>query len=176
MEILMDLGYQVENENMVQLEEVGVRISVDDSREVSLTSKDAKLKLFIGRIYTNEPPYGSYSTPKRATLALEVFKKDEVPYIFIFEPRYELDYNVDRFNDIDIDGLHVLHDAIVDLRTDVHRKLVKGGIVLHPTRMGHIRYGDLAAISLRPSRTSRLLEETLEDILDPVARPSDGRS
>ncbi|MFB0558400.1 MAG: DUF2357 domain-containing protein [Candidatus Bathyarchaeia archaeon] len=176
LEILMDLGYQVENENIVQLEEGGVIVSVDDSIEVSLAGKDNEVKLLKGRIYTNEPPYGSYSTPKKATIAIEVFKRDEVPTIAIFEPRYDPDYTEDRFREIDIDGLHVLHDSIVDLRTDRHEKLVRGGFVLHPTRMGHIRYGNLAAISLRPSRTSRVLKETLEDLLDPAAKSSSDRS
>ncbi len=163
----------MENENIVKLEEDGVSIGFDDSREVSLAGKDAEVKLVKGRVYENEPPYGSYSTPKRATISIEVFKGDEVPTIVIFEPIYDLDYSEDRFRDVDIDRLHVLHDSIVDLRTVRHEKLVKGGFVLHPTRMGYTRYGDLGAISLRPSRTQRVLDETLMDLLDiTLGRPA----
>ncbi|MFB0558628.1 MAG: DUF2357 domain-containing protein, partial [Candidatus Bathyarchaeia archaeon] len=176
LEILMELGYQMENENIVKLEEDGASVGFDDSQEVSLAGKDAVVKLLKGRVYENEPPYGSYSTPKRATISIEVFKGDEVPTIVIFEPIYDLDYSEDRFRDIDIDRLHVLHDSIVDLRTDKHEKLVRGGFVLHPTKMGYTMYGDLAAISLKPGRTHRVLEETLGDLLDPAARPSYDRS
>ena len=176
LEILKDLSYQLENENIVKLEEGGVSVGFDDSREVSLAGKDAEVKLLKGRVYENEPPYGSYSTPKRATITIEVFKGDEVPTIVIFEPIYDPDYSEDRFRDVDIDRLHVLHDSIVDLRTDRHEKLVRGGFVLHPTKMCYTRYGDLAAISLRPGRTHRVLEETLGDLLDPAARPSYDRS
>jgi len=146
LEILKDLSYQVENENIVKLEEGGVSVGFEDNREVSLAGKDAEVKLLKGRVYKNEPPYGSYSTPKKASIALEVFKGDEVPKIVIFEPIYDPDYSEDRFRDVDIDRLHVLHDSIVDLRTDRHEKLVKGGFVLHPTKMFYTRYGDLAAI------------------------------
>lgn len=176
LEILMDLGYQLENENMVKLEEDCVSVGFDDGREVSLAGKDAEVKLVKGRVYENEPPYGSYSTPKRANIAIEVFKGDEVPTIVVFEPIYDLEYSEDRFRDIDINRLHILHDSIVDLRTVRHEKLVRGGFVLQPTRMGYTRYGDLAAISLRPGRTHRVLEETLGDLLDPAARPSYDRS
>lgn len=162
-ETLMDLGYKIEVEGMVWLE--GDEVRVDECKEVVLACRDVRVRIAFERLYENEPPYGSYSTPKKAAIAVEVFRGDAVPTVIVFEPRYDPKYTEEKFGAEDLDKLHVLHDSIVDLRTDRREGLVAGSFVLHTTVMKPIEYGDLGAISLKPGLRSHQLIEILEELI-----------
>jgi hypothetical protein len=154
-EALGEIGYGVKEEKVVGLE--GDEMRFDETGDILLAGRGSVAKVALEKIYRNEPPYGSYSTPRKAAMALEVFGGDAVPTVIVFEPRYDHYYSEEKF-DTDLERLHMLHDSIVDLRTDEREGVVVGAFVLHPAKMEPIRYKDLAAISLVPgSRISGLV-------------------
>lgn len=163
---LMELGYKIEIESLTTLSRDETK--VDEGFEVILLGKDSEIRLAYEKLYKREPPYGSYSTPKKVTLAVEVFRGDVVPRVIVFEPRYDLDYSIDRFRVEDLGRLHVLRDSIVDLRNDEHDRIVVGGLVLHPAPAETVRYDDLAGMSLRPGATGNPLVEILRGFLETV--------
>jgi hypothetical protein len=162
LEALMELGYKLKSESLIGLtrdetEEEGV--------DVILTGEGFEIRLTREKLYKRETPYGSYSTPKRVTLALEVFRGDAVPRVVVFEPKYDFDYSDDIFKVEDLETLHVLRDSLVDLRNDGHDGIVVGGFVLHPGPLETVRFDDLAGISLRPGTTVNRLVELLGEFL-----------
>jgi len=163
---LMELGYKIEIESLTALSRDETK--VDEGFEVILLGKDSEIRLAYEKLYKGKPPYGSYSTPKKVTLAVEVFRGDVVPRVIVFEPRYDLDYSIDRFRVEDLGRLHVLRDSLVDLRDDEHDRIVMGGIVLHPAPAETVRYDDLAGMSLRPGATGNPLVEILGEFLETV--------
>jgi hypothetical protein len=163
-ETLMEMGYKIEGEVLVRLEDDEVR--VDEIRQIELSREGTRIRITFERLYDNERPYGSYSTPKKATIALEVFKGDVVPAVIVFEPRYDPDYTDDKFSTEDLNTLHMLHDSIVDLRTDRRERLVIGSFVLHPSAMKTVQYGDLGAISIKPGVRNYRLDAILVELMD----------
>ncbi|MCW3979633.1 MAG: nuclease domain-containing protein, partial [Candidatus Bathyarchaeota archaeon] len=163
---LMELGYKIEIESLTALSRDETK--VDEGFEIILLGKYSEIRLAYEKLYKGKPPYGSYSTPKKVTLAVEVFRGDVVPRVIVFEPRYDLDYSIDRFRVEDLGRLHVLRDSLVDLRDDEHDRIVMGGIVLHPAPAETVRYDDLAGISLRPGATGNPLVEILRGFLEMV--------
>lgn len=165
LQALMELGYKLKSESLIGLaraetEEEGVGII--------LTGEGSEIRLAREKLYKREPPYGSYSTPKRVTLALEVFRGDAVPRVIVFEPKYDFDYSDDSFRIEDLEKLHVLRDSIVDLRDDGHDRIVVSGFVLHPGPSETVRFDDLAGISLRPGASVNRLVELLGESLGRV--------
>jgi len=163
-ETLMEMDYEIECEGLVRLD--GDEIRVDEIRQFELSHEGTHIRMIFERLYDNERPYGSYSTPKKATIALEVFKGDVVPAVIVFETRYDPDYTDEKFRTEDLDTLHVLHDSIVDLRTDRREMLVIGGFVFHPSTMKAVKYGDLGAISIKPGVRNYQLNTILLELLD----------
>jgi hypothetical protein len=163
-ETLMEMDYEIEDEGLVWLE--GDEVRVDEIRQFELSREGTSIRMIFERLYDNERPYGSYSTPKKATIALEVFKGDVVPAVIVFEPRYDPDYTDEKFRTEDLDILHVLHDSIVDLRTDRREMLVIGGFVFHPSAMKTVKYGDLGAISIKPGVRNYQLDTILLELMD----------
>ncbi len=163
-ETLMEMGYKVEGEGLVRLE--GDEVRVDEIRQFDLSREGTHIRITFERLYDNERPYGSYSTPKKAKIALEVFKEDAVPSVIVFEPRYDPEYTEYKFRVEDLDMLHVLHDSIVDLRTDRRERLIIGGFVLHPSAMKTVKYGDLGAIPIKPGVRNYRLDAILVELMD----------
>ncbi len=169
-EALGEIGYEVKEEKVVGFEDDEMQF--DEKGEVLLSGRDSVVKVALERVYRNEPPYGSYSTPRKAAIALEVFGGDAVPTVIVFESRYDHHFSKEKFG-VDLERLHMLHDSIVDLRADEHEGIVVGAFVLHPTKIEPIRYNDLAAIPLAPgSRISRLVE-VLDEAIARAARRAD---
>jgi hypothetical protein len=165
LQALMELGYKLKGESLkglarAETEEEGV--------DIILTGEGSEIRLTREKLYSREPPYGSYSTSKRVTLALEVFRGDAVPRVIVFEPKYDFDYSDDIFKIEDLERLHVLRDSIVDLRDDGHDRIVMGGFLLHTGPTDTVRFDDLAGISLRLGTTVNRLVELLGEFLSRV--------
>jgi hypothetical protein len=163
-ETLKKMGYKIESEGLVWLE--GDEVRVNEIRQFELSREGTRIRITFERLYDNERPYGSYSTPKKAKIALEVFKGDAVPSVIVFEPRYDPEYTEDKFRVEDLDTLHVLHDSIVDLRTDRRERLVIGGFVFHPSAMKTVIFGDLGAIPIKPGVRNYRLDAILVELMD----------
>jgi hypothetical protein len=163
-ETLMEMGYKIQDDVLVWLEGDGVR--VDEIRQIELSREGTRIRITFEKLYDNEKPYGSYSTPKKAKIALEVFKEDIVPSVIVFEPRYDPCYTENKFRIEDLDTLHVLHDSIVDLRTDRRERLVIGGFVFHPSAMKTVIFDDLGAISIKPGVRNYRLDAIFLELMD----------
>ena len=166
LEAAMRLDYELQEERVTSLEDQRIAAAMPQGLLSILTKGGSRLEIFYGKRYSNEAPYGSYSAPKMVSIALEEFGEDEVPCIVVFEPRYDLDYTEEKFESVDIDRLHALRDAIVDLRTDSRRRLVVGGCILHPSNMGRLQHDGLSAVSLRPGMRDGGLDEILGELLE----------
>lgn len=165
LEAAVELGYSLREERLTRMEDQRVAVEVPRGLVSTLAKEGSRLELLHDRVYPNEPPYGSYSAPKRVPLALEVFGEDEVPRIVVFTPRYDPDYTEEKFEAGDLDRLHALRDAIVDLRTGGREKLVVGGCVLHPANLRSVQYDVLYAVPLRPGARKDRLVEVLGELL-----------
>ncbi|MFQ6052880.1 MAG: DUF2357 domain-containing protein [Candidatus Bathyarchaeia archaeon] len=165
MEAAIELGYRLEEERMTRMEADEIVVEVSPGLLSTLARAEKRLRIYYDRRYVREPPYGSYSAPRRVTIALEAFGEGEVPRIVVFEPRYDPEYTEEKFTSRDVDGLHVLRDSIVDLTTEDRERLVVGGFILHPAEMGPVRYDGLSALSLRPGAENIALIEALGELL-----------
>lgn len=161
---LMEMGYKIDSEGLVLLD--GDRVKVDEIQQFELSLEGTHIRITFEKVYNHEHLYGSYSTPKKVKIAIEVFNGDIVPSVIIFEPRYDPDYTEDKFKIEDLDTLHVFHDSIVDLRNDKRERLVIGGFVLHPSAMKTIIFGDLGAISNKPGVRNYRLDVVLVELID----------
>lgn len=165
LEAVLNLSYELHEEKLTVLEDQRIAVEMPEGLISTLTRSEEVLKLFYCKTYLNEPPYGSYSAPKRVSIALEEFRDDEVLRIVVFEPRYDPDYTDEKFRAGDVDRLHALRDAIVDLRTGGHERLVVGGFLLHPSDMEQIQHDGLYAFSLRPGTGISRLGEIIGELL-----------
>lgn len=165
LEAAINMGCELQEEMLTHLRDEEIAVEMSDGLLSTLTKGETKLELFYDKMYLNEPPYGSYSALKRVSIALEEFREDEVPRIIVFEPSHDPDYTKEKFEARDIDRLHVLRDAIVDLRTDGHERLVVGGCVLHPSNMEQIQHDGLYAVSLIPGTEISRLSEVIGELL-----------
>lgn len=132
LEALMEMGLQVKDENVTRIVNNEVKVELEGG-EFTLEGGGLRVKIFFEKLYEYELPYGSYTTPKKAAITLEIFSGDIVPRIIVFEPKFSQVYSEEEFTKVDIDRLHVFHDSIVDLRTEDRSGIVIGCYLLHPT-------------------------------------------
>ena len=154
LEAVQDLGYKLEEERIITLNEEGIKASMNTGLYSKLNGEGCRVNLYYGRRYGDGEAYGSYTSTKWVSLCLEAFTEgEEKPRIIVFEPRFDLDYSEEKF-ERDVDTLHILRDAIVDHSTG--ERLVSGGAILHPADLEPIRFRELSAIPLRPGRVGGL--------------------
>ena len=164
MDVAVAAGLQLGDENMTSAGENEVLVRVKEGSEMTFSTKGATARMFKGKTYGREPPYGSYTTPKKASLAIEVFREEETPRIIILEPRYDEDYTREMLEAGDLDRLQVLRDSIVDLRSETLKRLVSSCLVVHPTVTEPVVYDGLGSMTFRPGEPIDHIVELLEGL------------
>ncbi|KYH38383.1 MAG: hypothetical protein AYL28_003930 [Candidatus Bathyarchaeota archaeon B23] len=154
LEAVLGLGYELGEEQVVALNSSSVEASLEMGRYSMLKGEGKRINLYYRRRYGVDESYGSYTSAKWVSLAVEAFADgDEKPRIIVLEPRFDLEYNEEKF-ERDVDALHILRDAVVDRSTG--ERLVVGGIILHPADLEPMRFRELSALPLRPGRVEGL--------------------
>jgi hypothetical protein len=163
-DIISEQNLIIEEENLTSMDGDKVCIQINEGSEVAFSSSNIKIKSTKGRIFMNEPPYGSYTTPKRASIAIEVFK-EKVPAIIILEPKFDLDYSQEKFEERDLDKLHVIKDSIVDLSDANRERLVVGCFVTHPSSAEPVTYNGLGSIPMTLNKPFNWFVELIEELM-----------
>lgn len=161
MDVARAAGLQLQGENITSAGENEVLVQVTEGSETTFSTEGATVRMNKGKRYGREPPYGSYTTPKRASLAIEVTGDEGTPRIIILEPRYDEDYTRETLEAGDLDRLQVLRDSIVDLRSETRERLVSGCYVVHLTVAEPVAYDGLGSMTFRPGEPFDRLVELL---------------
>jgi len=164
MDVAVAAGLQLGDENMTSAGENEMLVRVKEGSEMTFSTKGATVRMFKGKTYGREPPLGSYTTPKRASLAIEVTGDEGVPRIIILEPRYDENYSRETLEAGDLDRLQVLRDSIVDLRSETLKRLVSSCLVIHPTVTEPVVYDGLGSMTFRPGEPIDHIVELLEGL------------
>jgi hypothetical protein len=155
-------GLQLKGENITSTGENEVLVRVTEGSEVTFSFDGATVRIIKEKRYGNEPPYGSYTTPKRASLAIEAFRDGATPRIIFLEPRYDVNYTRETLEGGDLDRLQVLRDSIVDLSSETRERLASGCYVVHPTVAEPLAYDGLGSMTMRPREPLDRLTELLK--------------
>jgi len=164
MDVAVAAGLQLEEENMTSAGENEVLVRFKEGSEMTFSTKGVTVRMFKGKTYGREPPFGSYTTPKKASLAIEVIREEETPRVIILEPRYDEDYTREMLEAGDLDKLQVLRDSIVDLRSETLKRLVSSCLVVHPTVTEPVVYDGLGSMTFRPGGPIDQIVELLEGL------------
>jgi hypothetical protein len=164
MDVAVAAGFHLENENITSAGENEVFVRVKEDSDMTFSTEGATVRMIKEKTYGREPPYGSYTTPKRASLAIEVTGDKEAPRIIILEPRYDENYTRETLEAGDLDRLQVLRDSIVDLRSETRDRLVSSCFIIHPTVTEVVAYDSLGSMTFRPDEPIDNIVELLEGL------------
>jgi predicted component of viral defense system (DUF524 family) len=171
LEVAGDYGYTIAPPRVARLSDGGLYIKIlpDGRNAIELTHVETGTHAHL----TPQRSYGPTGLPIRSIsfrqtpdVTLEVARPGEQPSLFLFDPKYKLDSEIEaepgdgRPKKVDIDKMHAYRDAI---RGTNGQRVVRYAAILYPGP--GVRYGDnVEALPARPLEVSRL-EERLRGIL-----------
>mgnify|MGYP000229835129 CR=1 FL=1 len=170
LEAILDLGFKPVSDNVYTLREFSYRLALHRNPVASLRRGDVRVDVYRLRSYGGPVGelgrLGSYTYEMTPTISLEVREGGYLQAIHVFDVKYTVEYNPDRFIREDVQRLHSYRDGIVEFTHDgrILRRIVGAAGLLQPTET-YIKLGWVATIPLIPGRSMEELTDLLSEAL-----------